>query len=457
MSEPKPFWMNDPLASGEAAVPKAQAGRPFWEADPLANADTKPRWSGGVLPVSESADGKLQFDSNAGIVGGIKRALTTPGEVASGKLDLSTDEGFGRALELSGFASPLPPAVRASRLGVAQPNVPAPSSLALKDAAGAGYDRVRDMGVDYASDAVAQMALRTKAALEKEGFLAEVAPGTHALIDKLTNPPANSVASITGLDAARKSARKVAGDFTKPHEQAAASEFIKQLDNFIEAADPRAVVAGPAAVAGKELATARGNYAAGARSDRIHGIEERADLKAAAANSGRNLDNTIRQRVADVVIDPKKSAGFSPQELAALEGVVFGTPVRNRLRDASNMLGGGGGLGAMVAGLGTGAATGSATNAAMGAGIGALVPAAGMAARGAQNYLGRRALNAVDDLTRQRSPLYEDMLSAASPQVREMMREQALLGAGVLSALRKRDEDKAVGKSLLQLLREGGA
>jgi hypothetical protein len=43
------------------------------------------RYTGSVLPFSIGPDGKAQFDSNAGILGGIKRAFTYPADVAAGR------------------------------------------------------------------------------------------------------------------------------------------------------------------------------------------------------------------------------------------------------------------------------------------------------------------------------------------------------------------------------------
>src|SRR5690606_18899916 len=81
---------------------------------------------------------------------------------------------------------------------------------------------------------------------------------------------------------------------------------------------------------------------------------ERSEGRASAANSGRNLDNTIRSKVESLLEKPKEVSGFADAELGALERVRDGGKVRNTAREIGNQLGGGGGLGSSMLGLLTG-------------------------------------------------------------------------------------------------------
>ncbi len=174
----------------------------------------------------------------------------------------------------------------------------------------------------------------------------------------------------------------------------------------------QSVVAGPAAAAGKNLADARANYAAAKRSDSLTGVEDAADLRAAAANSGQNIDNAIRGRLASLLLSPKARSGFNPDEIREIRRVAEGTLARNAVRNTGNLLGGGGGMGAIVTGGafgGAGIAAGSPELAALGAAI----PAVGVAAKQAGNAMTRGALRKVDEQTRMRSPLYQQLLSEA--------------------------------------------
>ncbi len=56
--------------------------------------EASPEWSGSILPVSRDAQGNVQFDSNAGVLGALQRAVTLPGEVCSGEVDPMSEEEF---------------------------------------------------------------------------------------------------------------------------------------------------------------------------------------------------------------------------------------------------------------------------------------------------------------------------------------------------------------------------
>jgi hypothetical protein len=375
-------------------------------------------YKGSVLPFSRGPSGDLSFDSDAGVVGAMKRAFTLPHDVATGAIDPMSDQGIDRAAEMALTVSPTNPAVRIGDRAIpgavrALKQPAKPTGEALKAAAGTGFDAVRDSGVDYSAKAVSNLATSLKMGLERDGILDTLAPKTHDIIDRLTNPPEGSVAPIAGIEAARRALGEAARDFSNPTEQKAAVRALSGLDGFIREPGEANVVSGPATTAAKLLEDARGNYAASKRSEALtgsearYGIADSADLRASAANSGQNVGNTIRSRVAGLLTDPEKSAGFTAQEAAALEKLVRGSFPANSSRFIGNLLGGGGGLGMAAASAG-GAMAGSAMGDATGAGIGAVAaPLVGAASKQISNLLTQRALSKVDEATRGRNPLYE--------------------------------------------------
>ena len=288
-------------------------------------------YTGTILPFSIDEHGRGRFDTNAGI-GGLKRQITTTGDVLSGELDLSTEEGFARALELSTLAAPVPPGIRAGRLGSVAPKVSAPTSEALRAAADEGFKAVRDMGVDYTTPSVTKMIGRVRGALEQKGLFAEAAPITRGILQKFDYPPEGSFVGIAALEAAKKAARRAAKG--SANEQLAASRLMEEIDQYIMAADLQGVLRGPAARAGKELSKARGNSAAHERSNAITGVKDRPDLRSAADTSGPGLDTVNRKRILDVLRDPKRGKQFTPDEIALLEQFVLGRGLRNGLRSA---------------------------------------------------------------------------------------------------------------------------
>jgi hypothetical protein len=383
------------------------------------------------LPISEDAQGNPHFDSNAGILGAIKSAITLPGDAYHGKVDPISDEGIQRTLGLAGLVGPTNTfgSTIAGGAGMVAPTVAAPTADALKSAASSGYDAMRNMGVDYSSPAVSTMASGIRQGLERDGIIRELAPNTHAVLDKLENAPENSVAPLSSLDAARRSLGFAAKNFNNPTDQLAALRGQGGLEDFINNPTPQTVVTGPAGDAAATLQDARLNYGAGMRSDRLTGAADTADLNASVANSGMNFDNALRQRVAGILKSPQQSAGFSTDEIAALKDVASGTPSRNAIRYIGNLAGGGGGLGSVVA---TGM-SGEAGNLAGGPGMGfaaaAGVPAVGYAAKKLANALTSRSLSAADELVRQHSPLYSDMVRAAPMVPAGTARNDALVRA----------------------------
>lgn len=427
---------NDPWAEYRPAPAPQPAAAP------------EPVYSGSILPFSRDASGGVHFDSNAGVLGlikglarGAQSGATIARDVYEGKVDPTSEEGIGRAFEMATLGAPVNPAVRIGDRAIPglakalrRERVEPPTSDALKAAADAGYKQARELGVDYSSNAVRDMAQSLQMGLEQDGILAELAPKAHGILGKLQSPPEGSVASLSGLEAARRAFREVAGDFTNPTEQKAAQRAIQQLDEFLSRSDPASVVAGPAADAARIITDARGNYASAMRSDKITGVEEAAELRAAAANSGQNLDNSIRQRIASLLTKPKDAAGFSEAELAQLDQTARGTPVRNAARHLGNLLGGGGGLGAAVTGVMGGTVGGQAGGAA-GAVVGAGLPLVGYGSKKVANALTSRALNKVDEMTRRRSPLYEQMANDApmtviTPEGRAAVVRALLLAQG---------------------------
>src|SRR3990167_8754275 len=445
-----------PAAPEVPATPPATSQRALEDRSMSALDEARqPVWSGGVLPFSRDALGKASFDTNAGIIGALKRAVMAPGEVWQGKLDPMSEEGQRRAMETAMLASPTSVASRAGERvipGVAmrgKVKPKAPSVAALDEATKAGYKKVDDLGVAYAAPAVKGFADDVVRALNEEGFIAELGPKTHAILRKLQEPPAGSVASLKSIEAFRRQLGRIAGS-PDATEAATASTVIRRLDEFLAQPTPGAVVAGGASqttlpaipgqstgagnasAAAQMLRDARGNAAAAFRSDELTGVAEAANLRAAAANSGRNLGNNIRSRLASLLLDESRTRGFKPEELAAIKQVVEGTASTNTLRYVSNLFGAGGGLGQSLMALiggGTGLAVGGGPGAVVGA---AVPPVLGAGARTIGNRLTARQLADIDALTRMRSPLYRDLVNTAPyadiPQM-EMMVLRALMAA----------------------------
>lgn len=421
-----------PVAGPSASAPAAAPADPYgdlvreFSTQPIQVAQPAPApakgasqaYRGSVLPFSIDEQGNTHFDSDAGILGAFKNALTLPGDVYSGKVNPLSEEGLSRARDMAASFTPLNAGAIAK---VARP-MPAPTSDALRAASAAGYDAMRNSGATYSAEAVAALAQGMRQQAENYGILGELAPKSFSVVNRLTDPPAGSVAPITGLEAARRGFINAGKDFSNETEQLAARRFKQGLDEFVQSPPTGAVVSGDAGLASSALPEARGNWAAAKRSEALTTAQDNAERAAAAANSGLNEGNAIRGRVKSLLQSPKAIAGFSDAEKAALEEVARGTATRNTLRYVAGILGGGGGLGALQAGAAGGAAAAgfTATGSPWGM-IGAAVPPlVGFMARKAENALTARSLARADETVRMNSPLY-NALTGYGPSTQNLL------------------------------------
>lgn len=347
-----------------------------------------------------------------------------PGTGVDGKparydANLNPDPAINRAADFAmTFGADIAPGELAP--GTITKSQGAPSATQLKQAGGAGYDAFRASDLQIPQADAAQLAEGMKGLITSEkGIIAESAPQTFATIEKLVANPSTGDLTAPAIMAARMglSGLSAAGGT----EGEAARTALRAFDTFFDKASEKGSVAGTftpeQASAIDTLRTANANYGAAQRSNDITGefnrgntgFVERADARAHATHSGQNVDNAIRQRVASFLQNDKNLAGFSPDEIAALNNVVEGSRTQNALRRGGNLLGGGQGMhGGM---LGTvGAVLGGGLGGAEGAGVGAAIPLVGGAlAKTLENALARRSLNPVDEMVRSRSPLAEAM------------------------------------------------
>ena len=345
----------------------------------------------------------------------------------------ATEAMIPAAAETAMLMSPVNPAIRAGDKvipGVAKAltaeRAIVPTTEELAKAGGADIKAAKSSGLDIAAPAVADYSRKVQQGLFDSGGISPVdAPATFAKLKALEDVPPDAIFTAANLQSFRESLQATAQNFNPAaaKDQLAASRAIKAIDEFLPSLDPKSVVAGAPAETQKLFERGRGNYSAAMRSNDITGvldrantgILERAETRAQAANSGRNLDNTIRSKVASLLEKPKEISGLSDPELANLNSVVEGGAGRNTARYIGNLLGGGGGIGqsGMAA---VGAGLGGTVGGIPGAVIGGAVPAvAGAGAKSIANALAKRSLTQADEQLRMRSPLYEER--AANPNM----------------------------------------
>ncbi len=351
-----------------------------------------------------------------GIGNAVYSGVTLPGDVYSGKtqVDPSDPNFIGRTLDFAGVASPVSPRAALTL----NPITGAPTAEALGEAATQGYNQVRDSGVEYRPEAVSSLAQTAAQKLEQDRFRAGRAPETHAALAEMASPPPGAVSTIDDL----QYAKQVFGDIVanpqkySPADRKAAGIAKQHIDNFIGSPPDSAVLAGDAAAAGKDLRAADSNYAAKMRSEQVTGAQDIAEGNAAAANSGRNIDNAYRQRFNAILKSDKQSLGFSPDEIARMEALRNGTPVANTLRYVGNHMAG---VGGQTAGF-----LGALYNPFL-----AAIPLTGHLLKKGADFSTLRQIKMLDEATRMRSALGDQYGASSAMTPAEEMRQSALIKA----------------------------
>lgn len=234
------------------------------------------------------------------------------------------------------------------------------------------------------------------------GFRPANEPKVFSAVDELrTAANEGRPATVADLDNVRQvlgNAAKEKDAIGQPTRQAAAAaRAMDHIDNFLPNLQQPDLLAGNAARANSILEDARKNWAAYKKSSTVQNLMANAELNAASANSGGNIQNATKQAFKPLLKNQgAKVSGWSDDEKAALNSVVRGTWTGSAARAAGNLLGGGGGLGMLVSGS-VGYHEG---------GVGGAI-AAGLAGRGLKMIGNASTMNAVkrlDSLIRSGSP-----------------------------------------------------
>jgi len=195
----------------------------------------------------------------------------------------------------------------------------------------------------------------------------------------------------------------------------AARKAITSLQESQTALNPAQVLRGDADLYSQTMRDAIGNYAAGKRSNTVMGKVALGDLNAATAGSGANEDNALRQAIKQLVrpvnndIVPKASRlGFNQDEIGAMNTVARGTPTGNAARYIGKLA---------PTGSVSGVLSGGAGFAAAGPAGAVALPAVGYLAKKIGDMSTKRAVAALDEMVRLRSPLAAKIAGQLPPQV----------------------------------------
>ncbi|WNV09950.1 hypothetical protein [Tardiphaga sp. 709] len=306
-------------------------------------------------------------------------------------------------------ASDVETSLLAAKPGVkAPPVVAAPTVAELKAASRAAYQSPEIAAVRVDPRSTANLATKIENDLLQKGFRQRSQPEVFEEIKALTPPTLTPKQIAQGYTlppveiADLHSSQKALGLLARERDAvgaptpkaAAAAEAKRALDDYLPNIPASDVLAGDAARASEILKEASSNWGAAKRGEQVDLQLTRAERQAAKSGMGGNVENAMRQKIATILDNPKRTSGFSKDEIKAMEDIVRGTKTRNTLRSVGK-LGVDGGLSLM---LNTGAALGSG---------GATIPVTvmGTIARLIGQKSTAKAGAALSELVRSRSPM----------------------------------------------------
>lgn len=397
------------------AAPTTQQIKDF-ASDPLVPYDYEPKTAlGGVLKtgaeflpglVDPEMSGPAAFRAAAKLFA-TRVAAPAAATEAAGALTKGTDaEPYARvagALLGGSGASKLANSMTEARALRAA----TPALADVKSEATNAYDALtnRNVAIPVHQSVLDNLADDITTTLNNKGIRPSTADKIHAAINEIRSPATAGAGDVADLVAARQNVKSLLG--SPDANKAGAFVALGKIENAIEQNSPGTM---------KAIREADQNYGAGKAVDALDKKLARADLRAAGADSGMNVGNKIRQKVADLLLS--NEARYLPAETKAdLEKIVRGTWTQNGMRHVANLLGGGGGLGMLASGT-AGYEAGGVPGAI----------AAGLAGRGFKMANNRSVLSQAEQVAqniRRRSPLGQ-----ASPLVLPPM------GNPILSGLR---------------------
>lgn len=216
----------------------------------------------------------------------------------------------------------------------------APALADVKSEATSLYDSAnsRNVATPLAQSTLDNLANDITTTLNNRGIRPSNADSIHKAVDELKSPATAGAADVADLVAGRQSIKELLGK----HDTNKAGAFVAlgKIENAIEQNSPGTMA---------KIREADKNYAAFKASETLDKKVASAELRTSATDSGMNVGNKIRQKVASF-LESADARYLSDETKKDLEKIVRGAWTQNGMRHVANLLGGGGGLGMLASG-----------------------------------------------------------------------------------------------------------
>lgn len=230
------------------------------------------------------------------------------------------------ASALAGMVSPVSAASRAGAAFGAAVKPAARSAMPEIDdlyaAKNAAYDAVDKLGARYTGDAIDNLYMDMYRRVG-EANIDPTPGGVHAasvrMLERLQDR--EGPMSLTRLDQMRQLIRRDVMSGSDGDKEMG-RRMIEAIDDFIDNAGPGQIDGVTGQTASWAIKTARQANTTLRKSETLEDALENARLRAAASGSGGNIDNAIRQELKKIVTNPRKSMGFTADEITKMKSII---------------------------------------------------------------------------------------------------------------------------------------
>ena len=298
----------------------------------------------------------------------------------------------------------------------ANPRPQAPTMDELRARQKDAYDRVDSSTSRLTPQSTQdlQNAVRARSARDTmDPILAPKASRTAGIIDEMQTP------TITEVEKARRLTSRVAGN-VDPTESGLGMGMKDEITNYLDNLKASDVSGGDPEAAIAALREGRETTRRIKSSEKITEALTKGERRAATSGTGGNEVNAVRQNIRSILDNPKKRAGFTREEIEAMESIVRGSPTQNALRMLGRFSPTSGALPAM----------GGLTSTGVFGPLGAVPSFVGYAAKGGAEYSTQRSISELQDLIRNGAPLDPKRMTGAQKSAIAALLASQLSGGG---------------------------
>ena len=289
-----------------------------------------------------------------------------------------------------------------ARRGRSKPPVPFETTDEMFEAAGKHYDDVEASGAALTAPAQREMFDNLQARLKAERASERLHPRAYAAVEEAKNWPNSRLVDVE--ETRRVIGRDVAAN---PDEAAVGMALKDEIGDFLDSLTPAKVVSGDPRGAISDLLAGRHLTHQAHKARAVEGQAYRAKARAARAGRGGNEINTMRQNVGKILdkevapLKPGQRSGYTPDEIAQMEKINFGTRGQNFGRHLAGLAPTTGALPALASTGGVGGAvTGMAVTGNPLFGLAAAPAATGLVAKGLTERATRKQIEELLDIIR---------------------------------------------------------